>query len=283
MNTTKFFGNDEIACFKILERFRILKDVKEVAIEFGVPKKKVSQLLMANSFYPEIEKPLYLDTTAFDVQNQATSYWIGYLLGDGWVRWDEDKRHAEIGIGTKLEDYTHLVKFRDFVKSNHAITFKKHTLKNGKTYEYVEFRVSSKQLVLILMDYGIVPRKTYEFDGLADGFHTPDLIRGLWDADGSHNLYKYQSGNSFGRCAIGIYSQKLLRYFLDNTPVHFGTTRNGSSYLAQNTGPKSIQFLRWIYKHSIRDTRLDRKYKAYCKINNYYIGQYKILIPNSSQ
>lgn len=86
----------------------------------GINRKKVSKFLVEEGLYakkkPNSAKTKYSkDETIFEIiDTEAKAYWLGFLYADGYV----DTTYGKVSIALKQEDINHLIKFKNFMKSN---------------------------------------------------------------------------------------------------------------------------------------------------------------------
>lgn len=267
MNTTRYFSS-ELDCHVLIDRFMELGDIQRLVEETGHPKKELGKLFKANSVYgklPHSSNQLYdIDYTAFLDIKQEGSYWLGFLLADGSLCGRTNRIHLEL----KKEDYPHLIKFRNFLKSTHPI--KKHE-KTNSCY----ITIVNKDLHERLTNYGIIPNKTYDFSGMMISIkYKSHFLRGYLDGDGCWGLYKAYSEYKTARFLFSTKTDSTRDYILSLIPEgYIVRTYYHAKHDKWNmtlSGVVAWRFLKWIYYHSTKKTRLDRKYKRYCIINNHY-------------
>lgn len=131
-----------------------------------------------------------LDENIFKIINtNEKAYWLGFIFGDGSV----DKTRLRISLS--IQDEKHLIKFRDFLKSDHILTYDNRGC--------VTISISSSTLIKDLHQYGIIKNKTYLTNKLP--LLSNDLflyfVLGLLDSDGwitEHKLKKQKSQFEFG-------------------------------------------------------------------------------------
>jgi len=124
---------------------------------------------------------LYVNEAAFDILTEHSAYWIGFLMADGSV---QHRQHGspELAIVLSSRDRGHLVKFRRFLESEHAII-------DVPSVNAARFSVRSARLVKALEEYNIVPNKTFITrapDRLVNNRH---FWRGVIDGDGTIGIY----------------------------------------------------------------------------------------------
>ena len=87
-------------------------------------------------------------------------------------------------------------------------------------------------------------------------------IRGVLDGDGSISLSK-NTGYPFARICG---TKDVVNYITDYIGLHNTFHKNSDiNYTIQYTGMRAIKFLNFLYKDSIKQIRMDRKYNKYIK------------------
>ena len=90
----------------------------------------------------------YVEYNAFDTITEESAYWLGFISADGCLRGNT------LSIGLQESDYNHLVKFKEFIKTENKIRLKKHFINNKIVLSY-EISVSDKHLAETLNKLGI--------------------------------------------------------------------------------------------------------------------------------
>jgi hypothetical protein len=99
-----------------------------------------------------------LDDTAFDTVTEESAYWSGFLMSDGNISYGKTG-NARIALALAKVDYSHLEKFRDFLKCTNPIGQKKKKYLGTIVIQYY-LRFTSKHIAEILIAHGIIPRKS---------------------------------------------------------------------------------------------------------------------------
>ena len=122
-----------------------------------------------------------LDDTVFDTVTEESAYWSGFLMSDGNISFKKTG-NARIALVLAKVDYSHLVKFKGFLKCTNPIKPKKKKYHGIIVIQYY-LRFSSKHIAEILISHGIVPRKSLiaRVTGLGND---RDFWRGVFDGDG---------------------------------------------------------------------------------------------------
>jgi hypothetical protein len=137
-----------------------------------------------------------LDESVFDIITQKSAYWSGFLMTDGNISYGKTG-NARIALVLAKIDYSHLEKFRDFLKCTNLIRQKKKKYLGAIVIQYY-LRFTSKHIAEILIAYGIVPRKSLvaRVIGLEDDRH---FWRGVFDGDG---YFKNKDGKDGDRMVL---------------------------------------------------------------------------------
>ena len=115
------------------------------------------------------------------IDTEEKAYWLGFLDADGCIH---NGRNYDYGIelGLQEQDYSHLVKFKDFIEKDNKICYREKI--NSYRYQF-----KNKTMNKDLINLGCVPHKSLilkfpDEDQVPDNFLIP-FIRGYFDGDGS--------------------------------------------------------------------------------------------------
>jgi len=126
-----------------------------------------------------------LDETVFDTITEESAYWAGFLMADGSIvsreRWSGN---PTVSLVLSARDEDHVIAFRSFLGSGHAIIHINDFSKRGTPRAFRRLCVSSTHLVNSLARFGVVPRKTFRTKALLLE-KNKDFWRGIIDGDGS--------------------------------------------------------------------------------------------------
>lgn len=182
------------------------------------------------------------------------AYWLGFLFADGCV---SEKRNT-IELGLKEEDYNHIMKFKTFIGSDHAIQ-QKNKIINDKMYIGYRLSFRSNKMKQDLIKHGCVPNKTKkaEFPKLRKSM-IRHFIRGYFDGDGC-----IRSGSTSKITIEILGTENMLKgitnYF--NIDGHIYGFKHSDIKRFVVSGPKAMQIMKHLYNRS--QTYLDRKYEIY--------------------
>lgn len=212
----------------------------------------------------------YFDT--IDTTDKA--YWIGFIWADGYVCKRHRKgNHIEYSLKLSLSkvDTIHLEKFKSCLCSNHNILFydAEKTTFSSNTIE-ARLGICNKYFGKILYEqYGIIPFRT-DFSKIIQQVPQKfyiDLIRGVFDGDGSFSLYKDHNQNKLNVVFGG--TENVLRFIekqISPNVTHKLYRRHKEAdgdwrSLNYSGVPQGIKILDYLYNNA--SIYLDRKYQKY--------------------
>jgi hypothetical protein len=199
------------------------------------------------------------------IDTEEKAYWLGFLAADGAVN-----KNGIISLQLKESDYSHVVKFRDFIGSNHPITKHNNTL-NEKIFISYRLSFGSKKIRTDLQKYNIINNKSFTFSPPLELIPLNlrrHFWRGIFDADGcissspdckNKNSIKWQLMIVGNLSVISEYEKFLKSHIF--TKSTFGKSLNcpsGKIYFYSLGGMSLVQdFLNVLYGDSI--ISLERK------------------------
>lgn len=198
-----------------------------------------------------------LNDNAFSTVNEFSAYWIGFILADGNVR------RNKLTVHLSNVDVIHLKKLKSFLKSSHKITI-------NEDNEDCTYSVTSKKLLKDLSRFGIIPNKTYTDLKSLNEELTPFMshfIRGYFDGDGTLHINMNGTPNN---TYFGIYSNSKtfllnIKEFIENElDLKLGLYPSRDLYVIRKNGGQYVtKIMEYLYKGSLEEIRLDRKYNKY--------------------
>lgn len=120
-----------------------------------------------------------LNPNAFDVLNEESLYWLGFLFADGHI----SKNNNAIQISSAIIDVDHVRKFKRFLKSSNPVHIYQHS-GGYSTLPQVHFGCSSSHLHKRLLQLGMV-RKSDGREAPESAAMSLDFWRGVVDGDGA--------------------------------------------------------------------------------------------------
>ena len=190
-----------------------------------------------------------LNENFFDVLNEKSSYWLGFLYADGYVRM-KDGKSGELKLKLKDTDKCHIEKFLKHLECDKPI---KCGVDNKS--KFCSVTVYSNLLVNRLFELGCLNNKTQKIRlPILDSNLMNHFVRGYFDGDGSISKVKKRP-NSFivSICSNIEFNRELLNFL-----------GYGKDFLFENYSVIKIwklmdivNFRDYIYKNS--ETFLERK------------------------
>lgn len=199
-----------------------------------------------------------LNESFFEVLNEESTYWLGFLYADGYVRL-KDEKSGELKIKLKNTDKNHIDKFLLSIKSNHPI-------KCGKdnNSHFCQVSIYSNKMVKDLFSHGCFNNKTQKIQMPdLDKKLIPHFVRGYFDGDGSISNTRARP-NSY---VVSICSNKKFNKDVMNL------LPNLKWYVYDKENYSVIKIFRKVdvlffkdYIYSSKGLMLDRKYNKFKEI-----------------
>jgi intein-encoded DNA endonuclease-like protein len=212
----------------VIQKYTELKNFARTASYFSVGKIKLKNFFIANDIPYQKKKRYLCDDDFFSRNTEDSFYWAGFIAADGNVSKDND-----ICIKLKSEDYLHLQKFKNAIKSDTIISFTQNKQSNIlinnkirtiKAGESARIRIRSKKMAFSLEKFNIVPNKTKIYDipnWILEHKLFPHFLRGYFDGDGY--FIKVQPTNTqhirWGICGNFSPLEKILKILLNKCKI----------------------------------------------------------------
>lgn len=203
----------------------------------------------------------------FSIPNIENCYWAGFIAADGYV----SKNKRILGIKLNRKDKQHLSKFKQVINSNYPIhDYDKFDKRTNKIYYSSEIQLTSApHLCLSLKEnFNIVPVKSLISNPpkLKEKEYIQHFIRGYMDGDGCIRFNKH--GLYWSLTFVG--TKQFLQWIKSQIQKHIKEAgdpkveKMGNIFRIEFGGNKQIKpILDWIYKNTVYNIRLDRKYNKY--------------------
>lgn len=149
-----------------------------------------------------------LNENFFDVLNEKSAYWLGFLYADGFVRM-KDGKSGELKLKLKDTDKSHIEKFLKDINCEKPI---KCGIDNKS--KFCSVTVYSNLLVNKLFELGCVNNKTQKIRlPELTGEFISHFIRGYFDGDGSISKIKNRPNSfSVSICSNKNFNKDLLNF-----------------------------------------------------------------------
>lgn len=238
------------------------KSFTSIGKELNVDRKLISYYLIKKGYKPNhkfksktkiIQKSQKtLNEDIFEkIDSEHKAYWLGFLMADGCV----SEKNNRIELSLQEKDYKHIIKFKEFMNSDHKVG------KKIKDNKYISYRLgfSRKKTKQDLMMHGCIPNKTKDmiFPNIKKEFKR-HFIRGYFDADGCITNHK-TSTVSFELLGYDNFLNEVARHL--NIDGHIYKFNHSDVKRFMIAGKKAISILDYLYKDST--IYLDRKYEKY--------------------
>lgn len=263
----------------------------QLAKEYGVVKSAIYQLLRnhkvkINNNLSQLFRKYTLDEMFFDkIDTQEKAYFLGFLYADGY----HYEGNCSITLSLQERDKEILEKLNNVIKSNRPLQFVKTSRASDKRQNQYRLCISSiimsKQLVKLKCiqnksDFIELPTEDMVPEHLMNHF-----LRGFIDGDGhiGFDIRKHKNEHWYVcQCICSIVVNHLFGHQLCdfiNNKFNFNINK---LYKMQSSKVKTFQigklsqitvFLDWLYKDAT--IFLDRKYKNYLGIKEYYHSENK--------
>jgi hypothetical protein len=190
-----------------------------------------------------------LNENFFDVLNEKSTYWLGFLYADGYVRM-KDGKSGELKLKLKDTDRSHIEKFLTDIECIKPI---KCGIDNKS--KFCSVTVYSNLIVNKLFELGCVNNKTQKIrlpnlnESLMNHF-----IRGYFDGDGSISKVKNRP-NSFvvSICSNKNFNEDIIKFLGYGKDIKF----DNYSVIKINRLIEITKFRDYIYTNA--NTLLERK------------------------
>jgi hypothetical protein len=190
-----------------------------------------------------------LNENFFDVLNEKSAYWLGFLYADGYVRM-KDGKSGELKLKLKDTDRSHIEKFLTDIECIKPI---KCGIDNKS--KFCSVTVYSNLIVNKLFELGCVNNKTQKIrlpnlnESLMNHF-----IRGYFDGDGSISKVKNRP-NSFvvSICSNKNFNEDIIKFLGYGKDIKF----DNYSVIKINRLIEITKFRDYIYTNA--NTLLERK------------------------
>lgn len=245
----------------------------QLAREYGITRTSI-QLIVRNAgvirSHKESIRKHILNESVFDLLNQESAYWLGFLAADGC----RNSKLPEIGLEIQGRDLNHLYKFQSFLQTTIPIA----RVKNRTTYQ---MKISSRYMADRLFSLGIKPRKSLTLNNAPE--MPQELLRhyyrGYCDGDGSIAIFNRIWGKSCGCMIAGTHP--FLAEFMDwvteqNPQISkVVIVPQKSIYQYQKQGVFQVfGLLNLLYSGSV--VCLDRKQALYRAVLDLYFNHKKV-------
>lgn len=188
-----------------------------------------------------------LDENVFDIVNEESAYWIGFLMADGCL-YQSKKATWHLSVFLAERDRGHLEKLQAFLGSSHPLV-----TRHMKNSTACGFRVSSRKIAEALMRFGVTPRKskTAQVANLENDRH---FWRGVVDGDGCLYTDKRYGTVSLSVIGSSMLMEQFAKFIRAHTDYKANVANTRKGVFQVTAGMGAIEIL-----YSNCTTALDRK------------------------
>lgn len=256
----------EIDKNKLIESYLKHKSIRKVALEYGISHETVRYKLKDFDILNKSnERYLCNKETLFSKEIQESFYWAGFIAADGCVKLQSNKKYLSIGLEKK--DHVQMEKFKSTIGFEGPI----HIVQRIDCVSS-EVCIRSDKIFDDLARFNIIPRKSLVLtfpEWLVNHQLVNHFMRGYFDGDGSFYIPQLKNGRTIKQLYFSLRGTKefLTTYknilekeckleHSDKKP-----RKNSGIYTLEYGGNRKVLNIRdFLYKSSIQETRLDRKY-----------------------
>jgi hypothetical protein len=154
------------------------------------------------------------------IDTNTKAYWLGFLMADGCVYKNDDKKSYRLQINLAYSDIEALEKFNNAIKSNYPIR-KVSVLnkKTEKTYTVAQLKINCTVMCHDLIALGVKPRKSLVCKiPYIEPMLFSHFIRGYFDGDGC--ITKDARGRWTASIVGGSPVLDMLKSYLSSYNIH---------------------------------------------------------------
>lgn len=230
---------------KFLDYFRMGMKYTDISNILNISKTSIS-IYIKNNGLINPSKIDNINHNAFSKQNEESIYWLGFLWADGSIQTDRNHYTLEL----EIMDEEHAEKFKKFINA------KKITKRNRNNSTTFRVNISSKQIILDLLNFGFDIKDNRVNLPNIDNKYLRIFLRGYFDGDGHIRIKneKFEAIDISGREVFIDNIYNTFPYFI-RKEKH--STRSLRIYTNKEFG---LKFLKYIYKDA--NIYLERKYNS---------------------
>ena len=207
----------------------------------------------------------YNENAFKEINDEESAYWLGFLYADGNI--NELRGICDLTMSEK--DYTHLLKFRDYVitdKKMELIKRKSHLSTYSKDYYSYRIYITNKTITNNLVDKGCLWNKTFDVKFPSYNIVPKNLmhhfIRGFFDGDGSSYLdTKTKRPQVNFTCANKKFLYDIQNCLIDNKVLYYECKVYNTKSEAYSYQINAIKHVKNFYDYIYKDANIFLKRK----------------------
>ena len=205
------------------------------------------------------------------IDNHEKAYFLGLLMADGYIT-DNSKIHGQdcFGIALSYGDGYIIESLKRHIKATNPVHeyFQEDSGDGFGEFHYKRLLLRSQKTVDDLIDKGVIKQKTLT-KSFPNSTQVPDefiysYLRGYLDGNGSIVLDKLSNGEYSPYLSFTT-SENFAKGLKKKFNCVISKDKRANAWNARFSKDNSVKILKRIYKHSTKETRLDRKYQKYLK------------------
>jgi hypothetical protein len=212
-----------------------------------------------------IKRRYSLYEEAFDIIDEQSAYWTGFIMADGFVQFLNDRRQLRVGIHLGEVDSSHIEKFASFLRTDMPVKhYEQYQPLLGKMVKSAKIQIHSDRIGNRLIELGVGLQKGGRMCNSVF-IDNRDFWRGMFDGDGC--IFKSNRGDWIIRFSgseniVGQFSTFVeTRVGLIPTIYRQNSHWGSCWYWNLNGKERAKDFMNEIYDGS--STYLDRKMQVY--------------------
>lgn len=244
------------------------KSIPNISKEIKINRKSINRILKENKIkirnIGEQNLNKYLIHDFFKDFNIKSSYWIGFIAGDGSIL----EKQNTMTISINENDKKHLEKLKQDLNSNLELRY----YQRKDNSRIARLNLHSKEIINDLIKIGITPRKTFSIEILKpELLKSKDFWRGVIDANGCiRNETRKNSSYSYPTISLMSASWNFINQYktfidlylqqeknINNIQIKKNKNYNNSYYVFYLNSKKAYFIIKYLYSNS--EIFLDRK------------------------
>jgi hypothetical protein len=239
-------------------RYEAGETYTSIGNDLGVSNVAVRNLLVRRGVVSrdrsDCQRRISLREDAFEKITPGSAYWIGFLMADGTVV------KNEVAVVLSEKDANHVMKFRLFMGSGHAVTpIRSQLVKGYSAKPTLRYSFKSTIVVSDLSRYGVVPNKSLIAKCSNELVMNRDFWRGVVDGDGSLSARSGKNGAVVRLCGSKDLLEQFVLFVKTIVPLSWrgSVIPQKSIWQVSVAGLAAAKLAAVLYKDA--ETALDRK------------------------
>lgn len=258
----------------VIDLYKQGVSAKSLGLKYNIDKRRVQKWVSHDGSLrskDDSHRFTFFNQNIFDIiDTPAKAYWLGFFYADAY---NCDVSNT-FSITLKGEDDFHLIKLCNFIGLPINKINRYNSILNEKEYPTCSLRMYSKHLCQKMISLGCPQAKSFliKYPEWLDKNLTIDFIRGMFDGDGSLAHKETNEWNwsiaTTKECGEILQDIVLKETGLIANLAYISKTYNNTYLLNSSGNKKVLKLAEWLYKDSLPELRLDRKYLRYLELQD---------------